>query len=75
MVEEMSPELYRLEVGKKDWKEAAKKTAEDHVTWYLDSIKPLLIANFIHGFKHGVEYEKDARCNDEKKMPRLGLLI
>ena len=39
-----------------DWKEVAKKIADDHVTWYLDSIKPLLIANLIHGFKHGIEW-------------------
>jgi hypothetical protein len=34
-------------------KENVKKLAEDHVNWFLAIVKPLLIANFIHGHKHG----------------------
>lgn len=33
--------------------EDVKMLAEKHVNWYLKSIKPLLIDNFIHGYKHG----------------------
>ena len=31
----------------------AEKLAEDHVDWFLEIIRPLLLAEFIHGFKHG----------------------
>ena len=30
-----------------------KKLAEKHVDWLLKIIRPLLIAEFIHGYKHG----------------------
>ena len=33
--------------------EYGKQLAEEHVDWWLASVRPLLIANFIHGFKHG----------------------
>jgi hypothetical protein len=42
-----------------NWQQVSKKTAEDHVTWYLNSIRPLLIDHLVHGFKHGIEYEKE----------------
>lgn len=33
--------------------EDPKKLAEDHVSWFLETIKPLLITHMIHGYKHG----------------------
>lgn len=33
----------------------AKKTAVEHVDWFLSAIRPLLIDHFVHGYKHGVE--------------------
>ena len=33
----------------------AEKLAKDHVDWFLDAVRPLLIMNFIHGYKHGKE--------------------
>ena len=30
--------------------------AKDHVDWFLDTIRPLLITHFVHGYKHGMEY-------------------
>ena len=37
--------------------------AEEHITWFLETIKPLLITFFIHGHGHGMEDEskKDAK--------------
>jgi len=35
--------------------EKVKKVAVDHVDWYLNSIRPLLIDHMVHGIKHGVE--------------------
>ena len=33
--------------------------AEDHVDWLLKIIRPLLIAEFVHGYKHGQEDSKE----------------
>ena len=33
----------------------AEKLAKDHVDWFLRAVGPLLIMNFIHGYKHGKE--------------------
>jgi hypothetical protein len=29
--------------------------AENHVDWFLELIRPLLISHFVHGYKHGQE--------------------
>jgi hypothetical protein len=34
--------------------------AEDHVDWYLRSIRQLLIDQFDHGYKHGAQDAKTA---------------
>lgn len=39
-----------------DWHEAAKENAKQHVDWFLEMLRPLLIDHMIHGFKHGVEF-------------------
>lgn len=31
----------------------ARELAEQHVSWLLDIMKPLLITEFEHGYKHG----------------------
>jgi hypothetical protein len=33
--------------------EKTRKLAEDHVDWFLKTIRPLLIEQFLHGYKHG----------------------
>ena len=33
----------------------AKNLAEAHVDWFLEMVRPLLVANFKHGVKHGME--------------------
>ena len=33
----------------------AKKLAEAHVNWLLETLKPILISQFVHGYKHGME--------------------
>ena len=38
----------------------AKKEAEEHVDWFLETLRPLLITHMIHGWKHGYE---EARIN------------
>jgi len=37
--------------------------ANDHVQWFLELIRPLLISHFEHGYKHGVE---DTKENNQK---------
>jgi len=32
--------------------------ATAHVDWFLETLRPLLISHFEHGFKHGVDYNK-----------------
>lgn len=32
-----------------------RKLAEEHVDWFLETIRPLLITHFEHGYKHGKE--------------------
>ena len=40
----------------------AKKLAEAHVDWFLEVVRPLMLMEFVHGYKHGQE---DAN-NDSK---------
>jgi len=42
------------------------KLAEDHVNWFLDMLRPLLISHFMHGLKHGRE-SKDQVTEEEVK--------
>jgi len=46
-------------------KEKIRELAKNHVGWYLESIRPLLIDNFIHGYKHG------AADAEEKKIEKV----
>lgn len=32
-----------------------QKLAEDHVDWLLSVIRPLMVTEFLHGYKHGFE--------------------
>ena len=36
-------------------KDKVRKTAEDHVDWILETVRPLMITEFEHGYKHGWE--------------------
>lgn len=38
--------------------EAIRRKGEAHVDWFLRTVRPLMIEQFIHGYKHGL----DARC-------------
>lgn len=40
----------------KSSQEIAKITAEQHVGWFLEILKPLLITHMVHGFQHGQEF-------------------
>lgn len=41
------------------------RLAEEHVDWFLEIIRPLLISWFEHGYKHGTEwvYEKSDKAS------------
>lgn len=52
--------------------DAAYSEALEHVDWFLGAIRPLLLDQFRHGFKHGMEYvasvlepEKGGKKDDE----------
>lgn len=32
-----------------------RQKAQEHVDWFLHVVRPLMIEQFIHGFKHGLE--------------------
>ena len=32
-----------------------RQLAEEHVDWLLRILRPILVEEFIHGYKHGVE--------------------
>ena len=36
--------------------EYAEQLAKEHVDWFLETIRPLLMTFSIHFFKHGVEH-------------------
>ena len=39
----------------------SREMAEEHVNWFLDIIKPIIIEHMVHGYKHGYE-----DCLDKK---------
>lgn len=47
--------------------EYSVKLAEAHVSWFLKSIRPLLIDHMVHGFKHGRSFNYDDLINEEEK--------
>ena len=38
--------------------EKIRELAEEHVDWFLHTVRPLLITFMVQGFKHGIESEK-----------------
>ena len=35
--------------------------AHEHVEWFVDILKPLLISHFVHGYKHAIEDQKESK--------------
>ena len=33
----------------------ASKLANEHIEWFLSTLRPLLFSHFIHGYKHGID--------------------
>ncbi len=52
--------------------EHGKKLAEDHVDWFLNIIRPLLIEHFVHGFKHGAEYPEEPSPEENESACGIG---
>ena len=52
-------EDYMSDIVPKEQQERARELANNHVDWLLDIMRPLLIAEFIHGFRHGWELNED----------------
>lgn len=44
-----------------------QKLAEDHIGWWMRSVRQLLIDNFCHGYKHG---QDDAMCTIHEDTER-----
>jgi hypothetical protein len=36
-------------------KKTAQDLAKEHVDWFLETLRPLLMTHFLHGYKHGQE--------------------
>lgn len=39
--------------------------AEEHVSWFLQTVKPLLVTHFVHGYKHGFDEGRKKERKDE----------
>jgi len=49
--------------------EAVDECAKAHVDWLLEIMRPLLITEFVHGYKHGYEEKgKDNEKMDERRV-------
>jgi len=46
------------------YKDTARKLAENHVDWLLEMMRPLMITEFEHGFRHGWESAENAHEED-----------
>ena len=45
------------------FKDRAVKLAIDHVEWFFEHVRPLMITEFIHGYRHGWEDAKNEEDN------------
>ena len=48
-------EDYMSDIVPDNQKDRAKELAMNHVDWLLNIMRPLLITEFLHGFRHGFE--------------------
>ena len=46
-----------------------EELAKQHVDWLLKMLRPLLVDHMVHGFKHGLEYEREAKVLGEEAWP------
>lgn len=46
---------YMSDVVPDEYKDKADMLAENHVNWLLDTLRPLMIEEFRHGYRHGWE--------------------
>jgi hypothetical protein len=53
-------------------KEEITKLASDHIDWFLKAIRPLLIDNFVHGYKHGHEDTQHGKINKNEIISLYG---
>jgi hypothetical protein len=42
-----------------------QELAEQHVDWLLEILRPLMITEFLHGFKHGVESVEESQLKNK----------
>ena len=45
--------------------------AEEHVDWFLKTVRPLLITEFLHGYKHGRSESKENKPGIRNGQGRL----
>lgn len=43
-----------------DTRTTGDKLAAQHVDWFLQTVRPLMIAEFLHGYKHGRDDERES---------------
>lgn len=48
-----------------------RKLAEEHVDWFLETIRPLLIEFMTHGYKHGTKDKKNLFQEEEEGFIRM----
>ena len=59
------PKDYMSDIVPKEQQDRAKQLAENHVDWLIDIIRPLLMTEFIHGFRHGFEQSDIAAIKED----------
>jgi len=61
----MPAKEYMSDIVPDDMKIRSKKLAENHVDWLLSMIRPFMIEEFKHGYRHGYEDRENICCIDE----------
>ena len=41
------------------------RLAQDHVDWLLETLRPLMVEEFLHGYKHGEKDVEDGKNGDQ----------
>ena len=60
---------YMSDIVPKEQQERSKELAENHVDWLLNIMRPLLLAEFIHGYRHGFEESNILACKEDLDEP------
>ena len=61
------PKNYMSDIVPKEQQVKSIELAENHVDWLLSIMRPLLIEEFCHGYRHGWENAENIYIYDEEE--------